>query len=76
MLDFVRLDFCLVCDIGKGHGAVVRGTAEDGLGKRGQADLLVEEGLVLLKQVVLAHVCSQDVVCAKIATVEGDDEFA
>jgi hypothetical protein len=65
----------LLSDLGECHGTVVGWAAEDGLGQSGQADLLVQEVLVLLKQVVLAHVCSQDVVGAQVTLVEGDDEI-
>lgn len=75
VLNLVRLNLGLLGDLCERHGAVVGWAAEDGLGQSGQADLLIQEVLVLLKQVVLAHVCSQDVVGAQITLVEGDDEI-
>lgn len=75
MLDLVRLDLGLLSDLREGHGTVVRWAAEDSLGESRQTDLLVEEVLVLLEQVILAHVCGQDVVGAQVTLVEGDDQI-
>ena len=75
-LDLVRLHVRLAGDGGEGHGAVVRGPAEDSLGQRGEGDFLVEEFFVRGQGGIRCDVGGQPVVGRQVAPVEGEKELA
>lgn len=74
MLDVAGLDIRCVLDGGKGHCAVVRRAFEHRVRQGSERYLLVEQGLVLLKQRFLVHVRDEDRVGRRVAVVEGVQE--
>ena len=63
-------------DGGEGHGAVVRGAAEDGFGEGAEADFLPEEGLVGREEGGFGQVVFGGGEGGEVAAVEGEEEVA